>query len=91
MLSFLSLIQGSLGDRRAKGHKRITFVTSLLKDRIPHRWQQHKTRTKHNQAAPLSLKEFNAFLRQSLGESDAVVGNFWSKMRSDPQHQLEEV
>ena len=75
----------------AKGHKRVLFTGSFLKDRILHRWQQHKTKTERNRAAPLSWEEFKAFLRQSLGESDAFVGNVWSKMRSDSQLQLEEV
>ena len=75
----------------AKGHKRVPFATFFLKDRIHHRWQQHKTRIKRNRAAPLSWEEFKTFLKQSLGESDAFVGNAWCKMRSDSQHQLEEV
>ncbi len=32
----------------AKGHKRVPFAASFLKDRILHRWQQHKTRTERN-------------------------------------------
>ncbi len=75
----------------AKSHKHVHFAASFLKDFILHRWQQYKTRTKRNRAAPLSWKEFKVFLRQSLGESDAFVGNVWSKMRSDSQHPLEEV
>ncbi len=75
----------------AKAHKLITFAASFLKDHILYRWQQHKTRTERNRAALLSWDEFKAFLRQSLGEFDAFVGNVWSKMSSDSQHQLEEV
>ena len=74
-----------------KGHKRVPFAASFLKDRILHRWQQNKTRTDGNPAAHLSWNELKVFLRQSIGESDAFVGNVWSKMRSDSQHQLEEV
>ena len=37
-----------------KGHKRVPFATTLLKDRIFNRWQQHKARTKCTQADPLS-------------------------------------
>ncbi len=74
-----------------KNHKRVPFAAAFLKNCILHRWQQHKTRTKRNRIAPLSWEEFKAFLRQSLGKSDAFVGNDWSKMRSDSQHQLEEV
>ena len=76
---------------RAKGHKRVLFAAFFLKDCIFLRWQQHKTRTERNRATPLSWEEFKTFLRQILGESDAFVGNVWSKMRSDSQHQLEEV
>ncbi len=75
----------------AKGHKRVLFAASFLKSGILHRWQQHKTRTKRKWAVPLSWEEFKAFLKQSLGESDPFVGNVWSKMRSESQHQLEEV
>lgn len=75
----------------AKGHKRVPFAATFLKDRILNRWQQHKTRTERNRAAPLSWEEFKAFLRKSLGESDAFVGHVWSKMRGDSQHQQEEV
>ena len=75
----------------AKGHERIPFAAFFLKNRILHRWQQHKTRTERNRTAFMSWEEFKAFLRQSLGESDAFVGNVWTKMRSDSQHQLEKV
>ena len=75
----------------AKGHKRVPFATSFLKDRIHHCWQQYKTRIKRNRAALLSWEEFKAFLKQSLGKSDAFVSNVWCKMGSDSQHQLEEV
>ena len=75
----------------AKGHKRVPFAATFLKDRILNRWQQYKTRTERNRVAPLSWEEFKAFLRKSLGESDAFVGHVWSKMRGDSQHQQEEV
>ena len=39
----------------------------------------------------MSWEELKAFLRQSLGESDAFVGNIWSKIRSVSQKQLEDV
>ncbi len=44
-----------------------------------------------NRLAPLTWDEFKAFLRKSLGESDAFVGHIWTKMRGDAQHQSEEV
>ena len=75
----------------SKGHKRVLFAMFFLMDRILHCWQQYKTRTKRSRAALLSWEEFKTFLRQSLGESDTFVGNVWSKMRSNSQHQLEEV
>ena len=75
----------------AKSHKHGPFAVSFLKDRILHHWQQHKTRTERSRVASLSWKKFKAFLRQSLGESNAFVGNVWNKMRSDSQHQLKRV
>ncbi len=39
----------------------------------------------------MTRDEFNAFLKKSLGESNAFVGHVWSKLRRDAQHQLEEV
>ncbi len=75
----------------AKGHKRVPFAATFLKDRILNCWQQHKARSDCNRAAPLSWDEFKAFLRKSLGESDAFVGHVLAKMREDSQYQLEEV
>ncbi len=73
------------------GHQRIPFAVGFLKDRIRNRWQQHKTCMQRNQLAPMTLNEFKAFLRKSLGESNAFVGHVWSKLRGDAQYQLEEV
>ncbi len=39
----------------------------------------------------MTWDEFKAFLRKSLGESNAFVGHVWSKLRGDAKHQLEEV
>ncbi len=39
----------------------------------------------------MTWNEFKAFLRKSLGESNAFVGHVWNKLRGDAQHQLEEV
>ena len=38
----------------AKGHKRVPFAATFLKDRILNRWQQHKARTERTRADPLS-------------------------------------
>ncbi len=73
------------------GHKRVLFAAGFLKDRILNRWQQHKTRMQRNQLASMTWNEFKAFLRKSLGESNAFVGHVWSKLRGDAQHELEEV
>ncbi len=45
----------------------------------------------HNRLASMTWDEFKAFLRKSLGESNAFVGHVWSKLRGDAQHQSEEV
>ncbi len=73
------------------GHKRVAFAARFLKDCILNWWQQHKTRMQRNQLAPMTWNKFKAFLRKSLGESNAFVGHVWSKLRGDTQHQLEEV
>ncbi len=65
------------------GHKRISFAAGFLKDRILNWWQQHKTCMQRNQLAPMTWDEFKAFLRKSLGESNAFIGHVWSKLRGD--------
>ncbi len=55
------------------GHKHVPFAAGFLKDRILNRWQQHKTRMQRNRLAPMTWNEFKAFLRKSLGESNAFV------------------
>ncbi len=72
------------------GYKRILFAAGFLKDPILNRCQQHKTRMQRNRLAPMTWDEFKAFLRKSLGESNAFVGHVWSKLRGDAQYQLEE-
>ncbi len=77
---------------RSLGHKRVLFASGFLKDRILNQWQQHnKTRMQCNRLAPMTWDKFKAFLRKSLGESNAFVSHVWSKLRGDAQHQLEEV
>ncbi len=39
----------------------------------------------------MTWDKFKAFLRESLGESNAFVSHVWSKLRGDAQHQIEEV
>ncbi len=39
----------------------------------------------------MTWDEFKAFLRKSLGESNAFVDHVWSKLKEDAQYQLEEV
>ncbi len=73
------------------GHKRVPFTTGFLKDCILNWWQQHKTCMQCNQIASLTWDKFKAFLRKSLGESNAFVGHVWSKLRRDTQHQSEEI
>ena len=75
----------------AKDHKSIPFAATFLKDRIFNRWQQHKAWTEYTQADFLSWEEFKAFLRKSLGESNAFVVHVWEKMRGYSQHQQVEI
>ncbi len=65
------------------GHKRISLAAGLLKDCILNRWQQHKTCMQRNRLASMTWDEFKAFLRKSLGESNAFIGYVWSKLRGD--------
>ncbi len=60
------------------GHKHVSFASGFLKDHILNRWQQHKTRMLRNRLASMTWDEFKAFLRKSLGESNAFVGHVWS-------------
>ncbi len=57
------------------GYKCVPFAAGFLKDRILNRWQQYKTRMQRNRLAPMTWDEFNAFLKKSLGESNAFVGH----------------
>ncbi len=75
----------------AKGHRRIPFAASLLKEKIFFRWQQHKSRIERDRSTPPTRHEFKAFLRKSLEECTAFVDNIWSKIRKDSQYQQEEV
>ena len=57
----------------AMGPTRIPFATSFSRDRITFRWQQYKQ--KHEADTPFLVMwdKFKAFLRQSLGDSQAFV------------------
>ncbi len=37
----------------------------------------------------MTWDKFKAFLKKSLGESNAFIGHVWSKLRGDAQHQSE--
>ncbi len=73
------------------GHKCVLFAAGFLKDCILNWWQQHKTCMIRNRLASITWDEFKAFLKKSLGESNAFVGHVWSKLRGDAQYQSEEV
>ncbi len=68
------------------GYKCVPFAIGFLKDRIFNCWQQHKTRMQRNRFASMAWDEFKAFLRKSLGESNAFVGHVLSKLRRDTLH-----
>ena len=57
------------------GHKRVPFAARFLKDCIVNEWQQHKTRMQRNRLAPMTWDKFKAFLRKSLGKSNAFISN----------------
>ena len=75
----------------ATGPTRISFAASFLRDRISFRWQQYKRRNDAHTPVPVTWDEFKAFLRRSLGDSQAFVDAYWGKLKKDSQHQLEEV
>ena len=57
----------------AMGPTWIPFAASFLRNRISFRWQQYKRRQDANTPVPVTWDEFKAFLRQSLGNSQAFV------------------
>ena len=75
----------------ATGPTRIPFAASFLRDRISFRWQQYKRRHDTETSVPVTWDEFKAFLRRSLGDSQAFVDTYWGKIKRDSQYQLEEV
>ena len=75
----------------ATGPTRIPFAVSFLRDRISFRWQQYKRRHDADTPVPVTWDEFKAFLRRSLGDSQAFVDTYWGKLKRDSQHQQEEV
>ena len=70
---------------------RIRFATSFFCDRINFRWQQYKRKHDTDTSIPVMWDKFKAFLRQSLGNSQAFVDSYWRKIKKDSQYQLEEV
>ena len=40
---------------------------------------------------PISWDEFKAFFYKALGDSQAFVNSYWTKIRRDSQYQLEKV
>ena len=75
----------------AMGSNRVPFAATFLKDTALFRWQQHQRKVEDQTNTPISWEGFKAFLRQSLGESEAFVDTIWSTIRKDSQHQFEEV
>ena len=58
---------------RATGSTRILFAASFLRDRISFCWQQYKRRHDVETPVPVTWEEFKAFLRRTLGDSQAFV------------------
>ena len=67
------------------------FAATFLQERALFRWQQHKAKNAGETDVPLTWEEFKAFLRWSLGESQAFVDSIWRTVRRDSQYQQEEV
>ena len=75
----------------AKGPNCILFATSFLRDRINFRWQQYKWKHEAESTVPITWKEFKTFLHQSLGDSQAFVNSYWTKIKKDSKYQQEDV
>ncbi len=75
----------------ATGPNRIPFATSFLRERINFCWQQHKRKLEAESSVPISWNEFKAFFRKALGDFQAFVDSYWTKIRRDSQYQPEEV
>ncbi len=71
----------------ATGPNRILFAASFLRDRINFRWQQHKRKLETESSFLIFWDEFKAFLQKALGDSQAFVDNYWTKIRRDSQYQ----
>ncbi len=75
----------------ATGPNRILFADFFLRDQINFRWQQHKRKLEAENSVPISWDEFKAFLRKALGDSQAFVDSYWTKIKKDSQDKQEEV
>ncbi len=51
----------------------IPFAASFLRDRINFRWQQYKRKIEGESSVLIPWDEFKAFLRKTLGDSQAFV------------------
>ena len=76
---------------RAMKSTQIFFAASFFQNQISFHWQQYKRKPDGNSSAPVTWDKFKAFLRRSLGNSQAFVDTYWGKIKRDFQHQLEEV
>ena len=89
--NFLQKCEDHFATAGATGSNRVLFAATFLKDTALFRWQQYQRKVEDQTNTPISWEGFKAFLRQSLGESEAFVDTIWSTIRKDSQHQFEEV
>ena len=89
--NFCQQYENYFATARVMGPTRIPFAVSFLRDRISFRWQQYKRKRDGNSSVPVTWDKFKAFLRRSLGDSQAFVDTYWGKIKRNSQYQLEEV
>ena len=55
------------------GPNQVLFAATFFKDTSLFRWQQYQRKVKEKKNVFITWEEFKAFLRQSLGKSEAFV------------------
>ena len=89
--NFFQQYENHFATAGATGSNQVPFAATFLQNTALFRWQQYQHKVEDQTNVPISWEGFKAFLRQSLGESEAFVDTIWSTIRKDSQHQFEEV
>ena len=81
--NFIQQYEDHFATAGAKGRNRVPFAATFLREQALFRWQQYKAKNAGETDVPLTWEEFKAFLRRSLGESQAFVDSIWRTIRRD--------